>query len=286
MSELSEVEMKSSKLLQAEELFEQKKYSQCFRRLIDISNSYSKNLRFLRIMEAVQLELKDFTAREKTLKCLVELGCENQDKLSYIDQLVKNGRYNQALDVALELQAQRLTLTQILELNKSLLLIYVRENDIEGIEEVLQSYEKIGFKSEYYFYGKSVLELGFGLEDEALASLRSALNLNAKLDSAWVALALLHEKRGDRELALGNMEKALDENPYNAVAVKCFSSWKSQEGFFEAAAYRIEYYLRHFCFDEDLTLQRINLLKKMNRHDIAHCENIKLMHFFGQKIAV
>ena len=86
MLELSEVEMKSSKLLQAEELFEQKKYSQCFRRLIDISNSYSKNLRFLRIMEAVQLELKDFTARVKTLKCLVELGCENQDKLSYIDQ--------------------------------------------------------------------------------------------------------------------------------------------------------------------------------------------------------
>lgn len=286
MLELVSSQQESSKLLEAEMLFEEKKYNKCFRTLIGVSSTESKNIRFLRLLEAVQFELKDYVAREKTLKCLVELTQDNQSKLAYIDQLVQNNQYNRALDIALELQDSRLTIHQILELNKNLLLIYVRENDSEGIEQVLKSYEDIHFLNEYYYYGKSILELSFGLEDDALVSLRAALNINPKLDSAWVALALLHEKRGDRELALGNMEKALDENPYNAFAVKCFANWKSQDGFFEAAAYKVDYYLRSFNFDEDLTQQRISLLKKMNRPDIAHCENIKLMHFFGQKIAV
>ena len=279
-------EQSSSKLLEAELLFQEKKYNQCFKTLVGVSATHSKNIRFLRLLEAVQFELKDYMAREKTLKCLVDLTQDIQNQLSYMDQLIQNNRFNLALDVGLGVQEHRLTIHQILELNKNLLLIYVRENDIEGLEQVLKSYEDIHFLNEYYYYGKSIFELSFGLEDDALVSLRAALNINPKLDSAWVALALLHEKRGDRELAMGNMEKALDENPYNAVAVKCFAKWKSQDGFFEAAAYKIDYYLRSFNFDEDLTQQRISLLKKMNRPDIAHCENIKLMHFFGQKIAV
>ena len=101
------------------------------------------------------------------------------------------------------------------------------------------------------------------------------------MDTSWTALALLHHKIGDVDLALANLQKALDSNPYNQTALKLFSSWSFDQARMNKAETYLNFYLDRYSFDESMTMNKINLLEKNGFDDAAECEYLKLKLYFG-----
>lgn len=54
---------------------------------------------------------------------------------------------------------------------------------------------------------------------------RTAVFLNGEYDPAWVGLAICHHIKGDFDLALTNLKRALDSNPCNETALTLFFGW-------------------------------------------------------------
>ena len=89
---------------------------------------------------------------------------------------------------------------------------------------------------------------------------------------------------GDHDLAFANLEKALDINKYNSVAVKCYALWKQSAGQLDLARKKIGFYLAKYNFDEEFTKKHIDLLNKSGLHTQAQNEQIKLTHFFSEQV--
>jgi len=271
---------------QAKENFKNKKYKISFLKLIKISNECSNDTDFLFLLSEVQNQLKDFVAREKTLKVLSSLTDSLEYKIMYMQQLVHNKSVNSALDVGLRIQNENMS-----NFNKSVVFdllaqIYIQENDFEGLNEIVQSYEVEAILTEQYYFSKSLLSLSKSDEKSALSQLRSAVLKNNNFDRAWVALALLHDKMGDSDLSMANLEKALDVNPMNTSALKYYSKKSICAGDIDRAIDKVDFYLQTYSFDHEMTAQYADLMKIKRKNDIVQCESEKLSHYFGQQISL
>ena len=91
----------------------------------------------------------------------------------------------------------------------------------------------------------------------------------------------MHNKMGDMELAIANIEKALDINSQNPVAVKCYAIWKEQLGEYKLACSKVSSYLQENNFDQEMTRKEIDLLHKLGLPDLAFTEEVKLRYYFG-----
>lgn len=271
---------------EAVNLFDQKKFKKSFLKLIPLSNRLSKDESFLSLLSAVQKQLQDFTARQKTLKVLCEITNSVQNQLMYMSQLLDNNLYNTALDVGLVLQTRTMTLEEKNQLFGMMSKIYIHENDFEGLSEIVKLYEQENILSEHYHYSKSLLNLNQSNEMTALESLRQAVVQNQNFDQGWVALALLHDKMGDQDLSMANLEKALDVNPLNTSALKHFSKKSILNGSVDKAVEKINFYLQVHNFDQEMTAQYADLMKLKNMNDIVQRESDKLTYYFGQQISL
>jgi tetratricopeptide (TPR) repeat protein len=271
---------------EAVHLFNQKKFKKSFLKLIPLSNKLSKDESFLSLLSSVQQQLQDFSARQKTLKVLCEIAKTAQNQLMYMSQLLDNNLYNAALDVGLVMQDQMMTLEEKNQLFGMMSKIYIHENDFEGLSEIVKRYEQENILSEHYHYSKSLLNLNQSNEMTALESLRQAVVQNQNFDQGWVALALLHDKMGDQDLSMANLEKALDVNPLNASALKHFSKKSILNGSVDKAVEKINFYLQVHNFDQEMTVQYAGLMKLKNMNDIVQRESDKLTYYFGHQISL
>ncbi len=271
---------------EAVNLFTQKKFKKSFLKLIPLSNSLSKDESFLSLLSAVQQQLQDVTARQKTLKVLCEIANSVQNQLMYMSQLLDNNLYNTALDVGLLLQPRIMTLEEKNQLFGMMSKIYIHENDFEGLTEIVKLYEQENILSEHYHYSKSLINLNLSNEMTALESLRQSVVQNQNFDQGWVALALLHDKMGDQDLSMANLEKALDVNPLNTSALKHFSKKSILNGCVDKAVEKINFYLQVHNFDQEMTAQYADLMKLKNMNDIVQRESDKLTYYFGQQISL
>ncbi len=271
---------------QALELFQNKKYKSSFLKLIGISNQYSNNNDYLYLLSEIQNKLNDFSGREKTLKVLCQQSEQADFHLLYMKQLLQNNSVNKALDIGLRLQTQKLSKAQKTDVFSLLSQIYIRENDFEGLAEIVAAYESENILSEQYYFSQSLLSLNESNEQNALEQLRSAVIENTNFDQAWVALALLHEKMGDSDLSMANLEKALDVNPLNTAALKHYSNKSISAGTMDKAVEKIDFYLQHYNFDQEMTEQYVLLMKIKNKNDVVQRESEKLSYYFGQQISL
>lgn len=268
-------------LTTAQDLFREKKYKKCFLQLIKISNQASHQVEYLELLYKVQIQLQDQSAAVKILSVLIEKSGRVDYGLEKMRLLMSLQRHNEALDIGLSLQGQNLNVVERKKLFEYLIDIYIVFSDFEGLEELLNHYHAEFADEAISLFAWGLLYIQDEQANDAILCLRQALYANPLLDRAWVSLALMHYKMGDAELALANIERALDINDQNPVAIKCFAIWKEELGEYNLASRKVSEYLQKNSFDHDLIKKAIDLFKKIGQPEIAFLEEIKLRYYFG-----
>jgi tetratricopeptide (TPR) repeat protein len=250
---LSDVQKKSVFGLVENDL-SQGKYSSAMMRLTTLSNVYSRDLHFLGLLAVTQKALSDYSGLIKTLNVTVKISGSKASHLDLMYVYYTQGRLNEALDVALCLQDMGLSGVQEKALVHCLLRIYLEFSDYEGIEEVISNYAG-NHQDDLIMWAMGLVQLASGNNNEAISLFRNAVATNSANDQAWVSLALLHDEMGDRELALANLEKALDANRKNATALKLMAKWHKRDlQQTHDVMTRVRYYLSDYEFDEEISL--------------------------------
>lgn len=274
----------NSHFQEAVELFKASHYKKSFLKLITISNQYSNEPEYLRLLAQLQMSLKDHKAQLKTLQVLSKKSAVIEDKIKYMVALLVQGHRNESLDEAIKLLSLQLTAAQKTFVFKNLVRIYSLENDFEGLDEVCRELQSMGVVDAELDYSHALIEASKGDLDQAIDHLRQAVTANPCFDTGWAALGLYHYKKGDVELAKANLEKALDLNPVNTTALKHIANWVDSDQVDElnATLEKVNYYLQKFNFDEEISACHANLLIKKGQSDFAQLEIDKLSYYFGK----
>lgn len=268
----------------AQDHFNNSQYKKSFLQLIAISNSYSNDLDFLRLLSQVQMSLKDFQGQIKTLSVLSSKSNVNSDKIKFMMALLSQGRRNESLDEAMKLLAQEnLSIQDKVIVLKALMKIYSIENDFEGLQEVCAELQSFVSDDAEIRYSLALIDASQGLLDNAIEHLRIAVTLDPLFDQGWAALGLYHYQKGDIDLAKANLEKALDINPSNTTALKHLAHWidESNTDKMNSAIEKVNYYLQKHNFDEDISECHAHLLIKKGQTNFAKLEIDKLTYYFG-----
>lgn len=254
-----------------------KKYSQAMRRLVMMSNEFSKDLRYLSLLSFTQRALGDHTGQLKTLKVIADNSQNQVAHLDYMAALYAQGFLNEALDVGLYLQDLKLEEVNSQYFTRMMARLYLEFSDYEGLYDVLHQYEQNHSLDDLMCWSLGVAFLAEGDKTQAIEFFRRAIDLNAANDQAWISLAMLHEEMGDRELALANLERALDANPNNKTGLKLMSKWCRRDlQTTQDVLERLSYYLKKHSFDEDVSLCYVQLLREHNLGQAADFEIEKL----------
>lgn len=246
------------------------------KRLVQVSNVLSKDIRFLNLLSYTQRVLGDLNAQIKTLQVIAQISQSQLAYLDYMAALYAEGRLNEALDVGLLLQDLKLSDLASKYYTRIMVKIYLEFCDYEGVEEAIANYQTKAQVDDLMCWALGFSALAQQDQNKALGYFRKAVEINPANDQAWVSLAMLHEEMGDRELALANLERALDANPQNATGLKMMAKWHRNE--LEAAhktINRLGYYLSNHNFDEEVSLCYVQLL--------ADNENIEMAKFEIEK---
>lgn len=237
------------------------RYSSAMRKLVGISNEYSHNLYFLGLLAQTQTALADHAGLVKTLAATAKISDSSASYLDLMYVLYTQGRLNEALDIGLFLQERELTPVQQRSLTHCLVRVYIEFSDHEGIRELAEQ-NKNNDDDALLVWAMGLVALAEDDKNTALEKFRHSVALNAQNDRAWVSLAILHDEMGDRELALANLERALDVNPENSTGLKLFAQWcgRSAEKANEVIG-KIQYYLDRHDFDEEMSACYIRVLQ-------------------------
>lgn len=268
----------------ARNFFKSGQYKKSFLQLISISNYFSNEPDYLRLLSQVQMSLKDFHGQLKTLKVLSEKSKLIEDKTKYMMALLTQGQRNESLDEALKLLNMTLSQSEKIFVLKTLIKIYSAENDFEGLDEVCHELTSMGFTDAEVDYSRALIAAAKGELDQAIHHLRQAVVLNPYFDTGWAALGLYHYAKGDIELAKANLERALDLNPTNTTALKHISSWvdETKPDELNTTIGKVNYYLQRFNFDEEISECHAKLLIKKGQAEQAQFEIDKLTYYFGK----
>lgn len=257
-----------------------KKYSQAMKRLVSVSNEMSHDLNYLNLLAHTQKMRGDLAGQIKTLTVIADKTARSGAKLDLMSALYVEGRLNEALDIGLRLQDVEMSIVEARYMTRILTKIYLEFSDYEGVEEVLTAYRQLAPLDDVMVWGSGLVCLARDQKDEALKMFRRAVEINPNNEQAWISLALLHEDMGDRELALANVEKALDANPLNSVALKLMMKWHhphpstSQE-----VIGKVDFYLMNSDFDEDMQLSYVQMLQENGQLGRAGFELDKMQLF-------
>ena len=256
--------------------FQQHRYTSAMMKLVSLSNTHSKDLGFLALLAQAQKALADFTGLIKTLQVAAEITKSATDRIQLMTLLYSQGRLNEALDVALLLQEMTLPPAEAKMLSHCLVKIFVEFSDYEGLQEVI-SFSENAINDDVLLWANGLVHLSNGEKNDALDSFRKAVLVNNLNDQAWVSLSILHEEMGDRELAMANLERALDANPHNSVGLKLMTKWYRRDAEQTANMMnKVRHYLAQYEFDEEISLCHLQMLKEANDLGSARFEAEKL----------
>ena len=255
-----------------------KNYSSAMAKLVGVSNQLSKDVKFLSLLAITQKALGDFAGHIKSLAVLAGQTQAHVSYLDYMAALYAEGRLNEALDVGLHLQDQELTEVNAKYFTRMMVRIYLEFCDYEGVSEVIENYCVNHQADDLMNWAMGFVCLTEGQRDQAIDYFRKSIEINAQNDQAWISLAMLHEEMGDRELALANLERALDINPTNSTGLKLMTKWHKRD--LESVRHtmeRLSYYLSRHSFDEEVSLCYVQVLKENNANQVAQFEIEKLL---------
>lgn len=121
--------------------------------------------------------------------------------------------------------------------------IHTRAGDFDAAEEYYDKAYTLRPTSDILLVNYGTLEIQRGAWNEAVTRFRSAVELNAQSDRAWVGLAMVHHSMGDFELAKANLRCALDINSANRTALKLAVDWAQADHDFAPAIGFLQTYL-------------------------------------------
>ena len=255
-----------------------KKYSQAMAKLVSVSNELSKDVKFLSLLAITQKALSDFAGHIKTLAAIAGQTQSHVSYLDYMAALYAEGRLNEALDVGLYLQDQELNDVNAQYFTRMMTRIYLEFCDYEGVSEVIERYCLGRSADDLMNWAMGFVCLTDGQRDQAIDYFRKSIELNAQNDQAWISLSMLHEEMGDRELALANLERALDINPHNSTGLKLMAKWHKRDlESVRNTMERLSYYLSSHTFDEEVSLCYVQVLRENNAEQIAKFELEKVL---------
>lgn len=264
------------------ESIKNKNYRKALAQLSQLSIQHSHDEDFLVYLSDVQNKLSDFSGLLKTYQTLEKINLSSNKRAYYqcciIEILYKLNKKNEALDVIYDFMSK--TSERLLKVKVLLILtkIYIEENDFEGVEEALDELSLLKCENEFTVWASGLVELHQKKSDLALGYFRKSIKMNPNQDYAWVSLSMLHYEMGDLDLAHANLEKALDLNPVNAVALKLYAIWNSKNSLKQQKALgRLRFYLSHQSFDEDMSLCFIKMLCHAKMWSEANFELDKLI---------
>ncbi len=263
-----------------------RKFYAAMMKLTSLSLQFSKNTKYLKYLAQALRAIGDQSALIKTLKELNRQQPEIKVEIEIMELLYKNAHINEALDMGLALQEKKLTDPQRNSVYLTLIKIYIEENDFEGVQEILDQGANQIQKSDFISWAQGLVFLSHNDKNQALLYFRKAIQLNDRNDQAWVSLALVHHDMGDEELALGNLERALDCNPLNNAAVKMYSQWsikKTEKA--QRALESVRFYLSEQAFDEEISVCHVQLLCRLQFWGTAQEEMHKLILTHPQNLS-
>lgn len=133
----------------------------------------------------------------------------------------------------------------LFEIFKTLGNIYVRRGDYQSAEDSYFRAHRLQPESDILHVNLGTLAIQRQAWDEAADKFRAAIRINQTNDKAWVGLAVCHRMKGDHDLAWGNLEAAMQNNPLNEVALQLMVDW----GLHEGREGRVFEHLRTFLID-------------------------------------
>ncbi len=276
MSDLRDVLTVSLKLVN--DHLNSKRFAQAMGCLVDISKDYHSNELYLLSMRNVLYALNDQEALIKTLQALVRSTKDLNYSIELMCLLYQNSKCNEALDVALSIQDQPLSDTQLKKLVNILSKIYIEFSDFEGIADLAKQYTHLIETEDDLLLALGCVAMEAQDKNEAINYFRKAAQINSSNDQAWISLAVLHHEMGDMELAWANLERALDANPENATGLKLMNQWQTAEHLQEGVvAEKVKFFLSKQEFHEEISLCYMQILQKQERWQLAQFEIDKLI---------
>lgn len=264
-------------LVSVQNLIQQGQYRKALGQLSLISNQFSHDETYLKLLAETQKQLSDQMGLLKTYETLYSINDEAYYQAQVIKQMYRLNMKNQALDHAynfLNKLSERLLKIDVLLI---IVKIYIEENDFEGIQEVLQELKLLQFEDEFTLWAEGLYYLSQKNNDQAIKYFRQSAFINDQKDYVWVSLSMLHYEMGDFDLAIANIEKALDLNPQNAVAVKMYAQWSMKNpNKSNKVLQKVQFYLSNQAFDEDISLCHVQLLCQRQDWSMAGLELDKL----------
>ena len=172
--------------------------------------------------------------------------------------------------------------TELFNLYKNMGNIYVRNKDYDAAEESYNKAYTMNSESDALLINFGTLEVQREDFDKALFCFRKAIEINPRSDKAWIGLALVHNHFGDHELAWGNVIKALDIDPYNRTAVLLLGHWGNTEDKINISLKYHLSYLEQNEFDEEVSLQLIQIYSQLGQIEYAENEALKLRLWYPE----
>lgn len=199
---------------------------------------------------------------------------ENFSSLSLLaEAYYQDGNDESALEFYLKaLEQCDLEDMTLFEVYKNLGNIYVRLGQLNLASASYAKAYTIHSDSEILLVNYGTLSIQMNDWNQAIDFFRAAASINPEYDRAWLGLALVHRHYGDHELALGNLETALDINPLNRVAIQLYCDWALAEGDLSKAIPYIAFYLESECFDTEMSLLFGQILFDLRRFDASMLE--------------
>jgi tetratricopeptide (TPR) repeat protein len=148
----------------------------------------------------------------------------------------------------------------------------LRAGDLDSASEHYGKVECLVGCDSVLLVNRGTLAINAGLWDEAAGHFRAAIQMNSNSDQAWTGLGLVHQQMGDLELAIANLERALDINPANRTALLLLVEWSLRERRIDLGIQRMKAYLDLRTDDTEIANQRAKFLIQAGRLAEARME--------------
>ncbi len=220
---------------------------------IDLNyQSYKNNTSFLMLASQAFKKNEDLRNEYKVLKQWVEVDPSAQAQTQLAECLFKMNDFPNALKILHHVLDDIDPKDPILfDVYKTMGNIYLKCGDIDAAEEKYNQANAIDSTNENLMVNYGVLAIQKSDYIEAKQRFAAVIQQNGACDLAWVGLALIHRHFGDMDLSRACLLRAIDENPYNKVAISHFYQWSIQDGF-DPSSDIVSHYMERYPHDDEM----------------------------------
>lgn len=177
------------------------------------------------------MELQNFTEAALVFKKLTEIKESDIGFILLATAYYQGGEDFRALEAYLRALAYADSEAPFLfDIYKNLGNIFLRIGDICAAEENFNKALRIHPESDVLYVNYGTLEIQKNNFEQALKCFRTSLELNSENERAWIGLSLIHQNYGDLDLSWANLERALQINLDNSVALHLILDRGVKEG--------------------------------------------------------